>query len=151
MPRLSFTVQTQLGADAACAYLGNLENARDWDPGMLSVVPESEGCWTVQYARWPSVKMSYFKKADAERRTVQFAVTSADGSVAADETYAVSEDETGTAIVYTIDLRLSGWRALPCVGAVAFYAVRADLADAAEHLQNVLSKHAVELQAQDTV
>ena len=141
MPTLSFVLTTPLSLEETWIYLRTYSNVREWDQITQTVEQTDENTWKSSLARWPAVRMTYerIETSDEDSRTVSFEGVSDRGDVKTLERFKLQDDTAGgTSITYTMQLGMSGWKRIPCVGAAVWVHLRSESSRAYDRLKSNL-------------
>ena len=132
---------TPLSVEETCDYIRCYSNVCGWDQITLSAEQLSDAEWVASLTKWPAVLMKYtrIEATEGESRIIAFEGTNQGGQVKTTERYTIRDaSEKGTSIAYTMQLGLSGWRRIPCIGAAVWVHLRSESSRAYEKLRENL-------------
>ena len=146
MPTTSFSMTVPgVTPEQAWQYCRNYANTTQWAPGVeVTPVEGSDSEWVVHLTSWRAFEVTCTRQEDDaphddNLRRVRFHMRSASGAVrSTEEFYIGPHGEGGCFVSYVLLLGLSGWRRLPCIGAVVWVGLRSEAASTQRALERRL-------------
>lgn len=148
MPSTSFVIVTASKACDCFDYLRDYSNVQYWDHITRSVEKVDDDLWRATFFKWNST-MNFTREetvdeGDEAPMKVTFRGTNERGNVRTVETYEIRDTGSGSVVVYSMRIGLSGWRRLLCFSTAVWVQLIAESSRSFQALKKQLDELSVE-------